>query len=473
MPVINLDEQPENTSGDDRAYDDFCGIGDIEWFPGDPGRTISLVRDRLVVCCSECGEISQQKIGLLAAWMSEFPQFSEIWLDPDRYIAAEEAISSFIEQNRATTKSPNNTAQVRAKYTPLDPSEYLVRPENRGIGIGGNTEFVDPTYEELLEHEVSYHGQANIMDMNTHARTMYVVLLPYSGRRRHGDIQLQIEWVTAYKTYDVLVLSLDLAVHATKGDMSNKGTVAFWRGQIMSKRVCGMAAGPPCESWSVVRYMYDVDCPIKQPRPLRSREYPWGLRNLKLAEYRQIGLANQLLFVVLDFVLDLVNTGGFALIEHPGEPKHRIRAPSIWRTPQVTWLLNAPAIQHINMNQGVHGQISKKPTGLLALRLPTLKRYIHKRQGVVEDVNMGVLGGWDDHRKCWRTSAAKEYPPSMCRAISLAITDSIDALHGDPSNGANTSDRCEDLLDTYSTYDAYLEAQPAAIGKDCALFNRP
>ena len=44
--------------------------------------------------------------------------------------------------------------------------------------------------------------------------------------------------------------------------------------------------------------------------------------------------------------------------------------------PEVRWLLDAPCYEKITFKQGLHSQVSAKPTTLKVLRLPSLHRYI-------------------------------------------------------------------------------------------------
>ena len=51
----------------------------------------------------------------------------------------------------------------------------------------------------------------------------------------------------------VVVLSLDVAIDAVKGDLSRQSTRHFWLALIRQRRVLAVIAGPPCETWSAVR----------------------------------------------------------------------------------------------------------------------------------------------------------------------------------------------------------------------------
>ena len=88
------------------------------------------------------------------------------------------------------------------------------------------------------------------------------------------------------------------------------------------------------------------------------------------------------------------------------------------------------AVSKICFNQDVHGQVAKKPTTLLVLRLGNLRKYIYKKQGLYSvSRQVGKLGGWDESGG-FRTARAKEYPPSMCLAIARAIVENLSNTEG-------------------------------------------
>ena len=365
----------------------------------------------------------------------------------------------------------------RDNFRPLERHEIIVAPTAQRMPwlTEQDNEIIDHEhyyYYYYLAHDASYGGMSDVRDMAKFARTVMVVLNLCSGHRRYGDVQSQVEWLHFTDHYEILVLSIDIAVHSVKGDLTNDTTVTFWKTQIKGKRVVGMIMAPPCETWSVARFLW-VEGMKNQPIPLRSRETPWGLQGLKARQYQQLGLANKLLMIAFDFTLELMITGGFSMVEHPSEPRHNIRAPSIWRLPQYRWLKDAKCVDHIEFFQSKHGQVSKKPTTLLALRLPSLAANIQKPQGLVDWPQQGLtgLGGLSEHGG-WKTAQAKEYHPSMCRAIAMSVTGAIGDMFA--SFGGDDlvleHDACLDMRFMYSAFDPYLEEQQLR-GHDCMLFH--
>ena len=136
-----------------------------------------------------------------------------------------------------------------------------------------------------------------------------------------------------------------------------------------------MLAGPCCETWSVARF----NTTVKGPPPLRSRAQPLGLDNLQARFHQQCLAANKLLYNTLRLCLVVIVSGGFALIEHPAITRlHDAELdgigspPSIWRLQEMRALAVLPCASTYTFEKGFYGQVAKKPTTLLLVRLPTL-----------------------------------------------------------------------------------------------------
>ena len=52
----------------------------------------------------------------------------------------------------------------------------------------------------------------------------------------------------AVGNFDVMMISLDVAVCRDRGDLAIEANRKFWKDQVLSGRVIGAHAGPPCES---------------------------------------------------------------------------------------------------------------------------------------------------------------------------------------------------------------------------------
>ena len=145
---------------------------------------------------------------------------------------------------------------------------------------------------------------------------------------------------------------------------------------MLSGRVIGAHAGPPCESWAAVREIA-IDVARHGPRPLRSRAEPWGLKGLSRRELQQVHIGNLLLTFSLDIVAALVQTKGFASLEHPAKSARSSSAASIWDLEDIKVLLSVPGAEQVDFCQDIHGASSRKPTTLLVLRMPPARSASH------------------------------------------------------------------------------------------------
>ena len=187
---------------------------------------------------------------------------------------------------------------------------------------------------------------------------------------------------------------IDIAINETFGNLANQSIAQFWKSRIYSRQVIGKISGPPCETWTAVRLLILAIGEGRSPPPLRSSVQPWGLHGITGKQLDQVFIGNQLLGVSLEFTAALAQVGGFAVVEHPDEAYRAPQAASIWRCAFTSWVQAHPAVRHVIFNQGVHGQVGKKPTRLLVLGLDTLEQYIFRRQTPVAwDRQLETRGG--------------------------------------------------------------------------------
>jgi hypothetical protein len=268
--------------------------------------------------------------------------------------------------------------------------------------------------------------------------------------------------ITSHEHYDIMVISLDLAVDYQRCDLSQVKNRDFWRGQVYSGRIIAAMMGPPCETFSTAREQPVPDRP-NAPRPLRSRQLPWGLERLKKREINQLFLSNVLLTFAIDVTVALLATKGMSVSEHPATPISETAA-SKWRLVEIQALLKSPAVEMMTFRQGTHGAGSAKPTTLLALRMPSLRKYLYKPQIPLDperDQNEKLIGL--DGAGRFKTAKSKEYPASMCMAIAKAMRDNIQQhfRRGQPSvpglhNSCDKDDKQSRFLrDFVVAHDAY------------------
>lgn len=253
-----------------------------------------------------------------------------------------------------------------------------------------------------------------------------VILHAYSGRRRQGDVQWYLDRIAKEKNMDgVLVISLDIVIDSTLGDISRPEVQEYWLNAMREGMVIGMLSGPPCCTWSVARGKTDSSMQLKQgtgPRVIRNVEELWGMTSVSLRELLQLHDGHVLLgFSILGMIM-LHSSDGFGVLEHPGEPDDP-HAASIWRLPIIKMLLNLPGFDLFECSQGLLGAASRKRTGLLTLRIPSLPIYL-RNNALCADIPKAQTIGVDAEGR-FRTAKLKEYPPALCKALAESFADSF------------------------------------------------
>jgi len=259
---------------------------------------------------------------------------------------------------------------------------------------------------------------------------MLYILHLFSGQRREGDIQYWIEHqlnLPLHRAFCVVVLSIDIVNDAVMGDLTRQDTLALWVRMFRENRVIGLIAGPPCETWTVARFMA-VEGMRNPPPPLRSLGEIWGLRNLSKKHRQQVTIGNELLRATLVLCVEAHTSGAFAIVEHPGEPTWVPEAPSIWRSTFINHFKVHLEADLVDFDQCATGADSKKPTCLMAINLPALRTNLRALPGQGfcnhgRKAHKALKGLAEDGT--WKTAPAKQYPSGMCKVISGAVMDFI------------------------------------------------
>ena len=119
------------------------------------------------------------------------------------------------------------------------------------------------------------------------------------------------------------------------------------------------------------------------------------------------------LLTALALIVALLVAGGAAFLEHPERPEKEDSA-SIWRLEQMRRILLSPAATLEHILQGPLGQVSPKPTHILAVRnlhfmLCVRRLTIRGRNVQAAPQNLEDEG--------FSTSLLKEYPPRLSAAF--------------------------------------------------------
>ncbi len=121
--------------------------------------------------------------------------------------------------------------------------------------------------------------------------------------------------------------------------------------------VDAMVGGPPCATWSRLRFRRDG------PRPLRYDWCPWGRPDLRPQERHRIKEANACMLHSLALMEPTVQAGGLAVLEHPDDPEEE-PMPSIWQTDEWKGFARRTGCTRRRFHQCCFGCASRKPTCL-------------------------------------------------------------------------------------------------------------
>ena len=260
-----------------------------------------------------------------------------------------------------------------------------------------------------------------------------IILHAYSGRRRPGDLQCFLDAIPVPEGLVYHVISLDVMVHETQGNIMDGDVRAHWLDGARKGWIHGFVAGPPCETWSDARSHAleetgETGHPGRGPRVIRTAEQPWGFDSLSIRELRQIIFGDILLGFAVVMMAILYVSGGAGLIEHPARPRSE-KAASVWRTIVMQFLCSLPGFRILKVSQGHFGAPSGKPTELLTLRLSSLA--VRLDEGALTTVLPKGTSLGRDQNGLYRTARLKEYPPSLCRSFAMSLRDSVDHVTTD------------------------------------------
>ena len=137
-------------------------------------------------------------------------------------------------------------------------------------------------------------------------------------------------------------------------------------------------------------------------------------------------IGSRLIRFTLQIVLCLAVHGGCAFAEHPQYPTWLLDCfpPSIWATKVVSWLRKLCCVQITSFDQCVFSAEIRKPTTVMAVRLPYFRQHVR---------TLGCVGRCPHGRNAhislqgktsageFRTAVAKIYPQKMNEALAAAI----------------------------------------------------
>ena len=179
------------------------------------------------------------------------------------------------------------------------------------------------------------------------------------------------------------ILEVDIA---TGWDLLNKEVYALLLWAAMQRKIKAVIGGPPCRTFSLLRYRDTGAESTRMPKPVRSAEHLWGLPNLGPDDREMVKADNRLilrmvwLWLVAEASLeeDEVDQWTFDKVgfgfEHPDDPREFLDernelwslCPSVWRTHLMEELEEVLGLVKYQFDQGAYGHEQRKPTAFLA-----------------------------------------------------------------------------------------------------------
>ena len=266
----------------------------------------------------------------------------------------------------------------------------------------------------------------------------FFVLNLCCGHRRAGDIADIASHVNFPGGFRVWFISIDIV--SGNGDHNLADSAAFNKilDHVRTFRVHGWIIGPPCETWSEIRYMPLED--QKGPRPLRSASSTFALPCLSQREYRQLEIGNILLRCAAALSVESAISGVSGIVEHPDMPRANDR-PSIWKLELFKRLAQHPCVKQFSFRQGPLGQVSPKPTRFHCTHVPLVHEYINMLSSnhfKTKPIEVGKI----EANGLFATAKLKTYPARLNAAIALGFIDRFAKC-----SNAFDSSSCSQFLD--------------------------
>jgi len=276
-------------------------------------------------------------------------------------------------------------------------AEWMTKQHHRRHGMGLGSGWTMATFREKAEQ------------LRRDGMRVITVLHCFSGARRVNDIQDWVSRLALAAGVAVWIVSMDLAFDAN-WDLTCPHVMAQLLEIIALGFVDMILGGPPCATWSRVRFL------CGGPPPLRHRgEFAWGLPWLTGAGTARVKEANLLLVNFLALCEAVVARGGGHLLEHPEDPGGP-PYPSIWDTQLVLdWEKRLGSIRAL-LDQCMHGGVTRKPTCLSATLLGIEAGGVRCDGGHVHGRSTGL-----NEQGTFHTRALQSYPSGLCRFIAWCI----------------------------------------------------
>ena len=225
-----------------------------------------------------------------------------------------------------------------AHYSDLPALEFSGPPFTFPMGYDHDTPV--PGYPHVWEingDAVAEDARVPQVPKSFRLQQLFVLHL-FRGQRRAGDLQDHLDTMLSGYAGLVWVLSIDIVNDKVMDNLMREDVVARWTSLIIARAVLALFAGPPCETFSVIRGL-ELEDGTKGPPPLRKLEQLCGLIDVIRKQSDQLITGNTLYCTAIILSAAAARHGCAALLEHPEEASWKPDHPSSWRIPQTMKLI--------------------------------------------------------------------------------------------------------------------------------------
>jgi hypothetical protein len=156
------------------------------------------------------------------------------------------------------------------RSTTAAPGSKCIVKGSRGRPTGKQKPFEKPSGPNPGNGQFAAAGLAR-QYARLHIKTLVFVHV-FSGFRRQGDLHQLLEHQVWNETH-FFVISIDMCLQKIEGNLASTKAFQFWMRQIETGKVCGMAGGPPCETYTAARLLEGGPPPLLAKPRLQRRSW--------------------------------------------------------------------------------------------------------------------------------------------------------------------------------------------------------
>ena len=259
-------------------------------------------------------------------------------------------------------------------------------------------------------------------------RTLRVLYL-FAGAQRKADVREHLQDLCRTDSVGLHFEEIDVLRDPIKHNLLDDSVWQSVLDQISAKKFDVVITTPPCDTFSRVQWSNSAG-----PRPVRSRQYPWGFPWLSGKNLKRCEAGNTLVRRSFEAMWTAFQAKAGTLLEHPEDlgQTDTAQPASIWCLPEYLELHKKMNIISGALHQCQFGTDYSKPTRLAGTlrglgRLPYVGLPVFNRSGrylgplprSCGHVHQTKLVGTENG--VFRTKPTSSYPPRMCRFLAEMV----------------------------------------------------